>query len=335
METQTVALRVDDASQVGTARRAAVTLAERVGGSESDTGKVALVATELATNLVRHAGGGEMLARPLARPGEAGVEIIALDRGPGMASVEHALRDGYSTAGTNGAGLGAVRRTATRWDVYSAPGAGTAVVARLTFSGTPQSARAAVAGVSVPKAGETACGDAWDWAADGDRWTILVADGLGHGTDAAIAASEAIRVFREHPAAPPTDIMAAAHGALRHTRGAAIGIAAVNPGRRELTFTGVGNIGATTLSSGTSRSLVSLPGIVGHECRKIQEFSYPWTERAVVVLFSDGLQTRWTLERYPALGSRDPALLAAMLYRDFSRGRDDVTVVAGREETPA
>jgi anti-sigma regulatory factor (Ser/Thr protein kinase) len=320
---------------VGAARRAAVTLAGRVGASETEVGKVALVATELATNLVRHAGGGEMLVRPLARPGEAGIEIVVLDRGPGMASVDQALRDGYSTAGTNGTGLGAVRRIATRWDVYSAPGAGTAVVARLYFGGTPRPPGAAVSGVSVPKAGETACGDAWDWAADGDRWTILVADGLGHGTDAAIAATEAIRIFRQHPAAPPTDILAAAHRALRHTRGAAIGIATVNPSRREVTFTGVGNIGAVTLSGHASRSLVSVPGIVGHECRKIQEFVYPWTERTVIVLFSDGLQTRWTLERYPALGARDPALLASMLYRDYSRGRDDVTVVAGREETRA
>ena len=70
---------------------------------------------------------------------------------------------------------------------------------------------------------------------------------------------------------------------------------------------------------------------MGHECRKIQTFSYPWSKGSVLVLYSDGLQTRWTLDRYPALRGRDPALLAAVLYRDFARGRDDVTVVVGRE----
>lgn len=334
METQSLTLKVDDASHVGAARRAAVNLAERLGASEVETGKVALVATELATNLVRHAGGGELLARPLARAGEAGLEIVTLDRGPGISSIDQALRDGYSTAGTTGAGLGAVCRIASRCDVYSTPETGTAVLARLIFAEPLKRGRALVAGVSVAKAGETACGDAWDWAADGDRWMILVADGLGHGTEAAIAASEAVRVFRERPGASPPDIVEAAHGALRHTRGAAMAVAAVRPDRQELTFAGVGNIGGTLLSGETSRSLVSLPGIVGHECRKIQEFSYPWTKQAVIVLFSDGLQTRWTLDRYPALGSRDPALLAAFLYRDYARGRDDVTVVAGREEAP-
>jgi hypothetical protein len=118
---------------------------------------------------------------------------------------------------------------------------------------------------------------------------------------------------------------------MRHTRGAAVAIAEVRPAEGELTFTGVGNIGGTLLDPEATRGLVSHAGIVGHECRKIQTFSYPWSKGSVLVLYSDGLQTRWTLDRYPALRLRDPALLAAVLYRDFARGRDDVTVVAARE----
>ena len=331
MEAQTISLAVQDATQIGAARRAAVTAAGRLGISEEDAGKVALVATELATNLVRHAGGGELLVRPLTRADETGLEILALDRGPGMGNVEQALRDGYSTAGTNGAGLGAVRRLADRCDVFSAPGAGTAVLARVLFAAAA-APRALVAGVSVAKPGETACGDAWCWTSDADGWTMIVADGLGHGADASVAAAEVIRVFLEHHGAAPPDIMAAAHAALRHTRGAAVGITRVNLARRELGFTGIGNVGGAIVAGGAGRTFVSLSGIVGHECRKIQEFLYPWPEQAVVVLHSDGLQTRWTLDRYPAVASRHPALLAALLYRDFSRGRDDVTVVAGREE---
>jgi anti-sigma regulatory factor (Ser/Thr protein kinase) len=335
MEAQSIPLAVQDATQIGAARRAAVTAAERLGISEVDAGKVALVVTELATNMVRHAGGGELLVRPLTEAGEAGLEIMALDRGPGIPNLEQALRDGFSTAGTKGAGLGAVRRLAHRCEVFSPPGVGTAVLARLLFSAPPRPSRAAVAGVCVAKPGETACGDAWCWAEHPDGWTVMVADGLGHGVDASVAAAEAVRVFLQHRGEPPADVMAAAHAAMRHTRGAAIGIARVDLARRELGFTGVGNIGGTLLAGGAARSLLSIPGIVGHESRKIQEFVYPWPEKAVVVLYSDGLQTRWTVDRYPALPARDPALLAAMLYRDFTRGRDDVTDVAGREETAA
>jgi anti-sigma regulatory factor (Ser/Thr protein kinase) len=325
-------LPVHDSSQVGTARRAAVAEAHRLGAAENESGKVALVVTELATNLARHGGGGELLLRSLTDP--AALEILAIDRGPGMASVEQALRDGYSTGGTNGVGLGAVQRVADRCEIFSARGAGTAVLVRLRLTGAGRWGDAMVGGVSVPKPGESVCGDAWTWHADGNGWSILVADGLGHGPDAAAAAVEAVRIFQKHVTAPAADILAAAHAAMRHTRGAAVAIAEVRLARSELTFTGVGNIGGTLLPADGPRSLVSLPGIVGHECRKIQTFTYPWPKGSSLVLYSDGLQSRWSVDRYPGLRTRDPALLAAVVYRDFARGRDDVTVVASREVEP-
>jgi anti-sigma regulatory factor (Ser/Thr protein kinase) len=336
MEAQTFTLPVHDATEIGAARRVAVTAAEPLGISELDAGRVALVATELATNLVRHAGGGELLVRRLTMGHQAGLEIVALDRGPGMTDLDEALRDGYSTGGTKGAGLGAVRRLAHRFAVFSAPGAGTAVLARLFFDESSTPPCPLVAGVSVAKPGETACGDAWCWTADPNGWTVLVADGLGHGPDASTAAAEAVRIFLQRPGASLPDLMADMHAGLRHTRGAALGLARLDRARRELAFVGVGNVGGTILSPGdAARSLVSLPGIAGHECRKIQQFLYPWPEQSAVVLYSDGLQTRWTLDRYPTAAASDPVLLAALLYRDFARGRDDVTVVVGREEAAA
>lgn len=332
MSGPTLVLPVQDASHVGSARRTAVAEAERLGADEERVGKVALVVTELATNLVRHAGGGEILFR-VADPADATVELVALDRGRGMASVEHALVDGYSSGGTRGAGLGAVRRIADQCDIFSAPGAGTAVLVRCRLEPGGPLPFIPVAGLSVPKPGETACGDAWSWTAGPDGWSVLVADGLGHGPGAAVASAEALRIFRQHAHRPPADIVAEAHTALRHTRGAALGIAELRG--TQLTFTGVGNIGGVILSADGTRSLVSHAGIVGHECRKIQTFPYGWSPDSRLVLFSDGLQTRWTLDRYPALRLRDPALLAAVLYRDFARGRDDVTVVGARAVEPA
>ncbi|HET7427148.1 MAG TPA: ATP-binding SpoIIE family protein phosphatase [Gemmatimonadales bacterium] len=319
-----------EASEVGTARRAVVTLAERLGSSEPVSGKVALIVTELATNLVRHGRGGELLVRAMPDPGNW-LEIVAVDRGPGMASVDAALRDGYSTGGSNGTGLGAIRRIADRCDIYSALGGGTVVLTRVALGKSAAPSARVVSGISVAKAGETVCGDAWAWASFPDRWSVLVADGLGHGPSAALASAEAVRMFREHAAADPADVIGFAHDALRHTRGAALGLAEVWPGRGQVTFTGVGNIGGTVITGGVGRNLVSHAGIVGHQCRKVQPFTYPWSKESVLVLYSDGLQTRWTLDKYPALAARDPALLAAVLYRDFSRGTDDITVVAGRE----
>ena len=330
MTTPNLVLPVHDSSQVGTARRAAITEAERLGAADSETGKVALVVTELATNLARHAGGGELLLRSLRAPGTA-LEIVALDRGPGMANVERALRDGYSTGGSNGVGLGAVQRIADRCEIFSVPDAGTAV---LVGSGSPARPRRRTSPSPAcrwPSPVRRCAATRGPGPPAASGWSVMVADGLGHGPDAASAAAEAVRMFQQHAGEPAADILAAAHHAMRHTRGAAVAIAEVRPARDELTFTGIGNIGGILLSATASRSLVSHAGIVGHECRKIQTFTYGWPKGSVMVLHSDGLQTRWTLDRYPALRGRDPALIAAVLYRDFARGRDDVTVVAGRE----
>jgi hypothetical protein len=95
-------------------------------------------------------------------------------------------------------------------------------------------------------------------------------------------------------------------------------------------YAGVGNISAVIVTGEGTRSLVSHNGTVGHQMRKAQEFVYPWTSGALLVVHSDGLATHWKLDQYPGLLRQDPALVAAMLYRDHSRRRDDVSVVACR-----
>jgi anti-sigma regulatory factor (Ser/Thr protein kinase) len=325
------ALPVQDGTAVGSARRAAVALAEASGAPEAVTARVALVATELATNLVRHGGGGTLIVQRSAD--EPGLELVALDRGPGISRLEEALRDGFSTGGTPGTGLGAVTRMADHCEVFSAPGLGTIVLARFAIGrgGRTREGAVTVGGISLPCPGETVCGDAWAARAVGDRVVLMVVDGLGHGSAAAAAANEAVRLFVERVQVPAEQLMAEVHDALRPTRGAAVGIATIHVGSGRLGFVGVGNISGIVQRDGESRSLVSHAGIVGHQCRRIQEFAYPWASGNLLMLYSDGLQTRWQLSRYPGLTERHPTIVAAALYRDHVRGRDDVTVVAARE----
>jgi anti-sigma regulatory factor (Ser/Thr protein kinase) len=326
---QPLALAVPDGSAIGSARRSAVSVAERLGFSEVEAGKVALVVTELATNLVRHAGGGTVIVQGGESAGQ--LELVALDRGPGIANLAEALRDGYSTGGTRGEGLGAVARLADRCDVFSAPGQGTIVLATMGGSPAAGSESIQLGGISLPVAGETRCGDAWAVCRLPDRVAVLVVDGLGHGPAAADAAAEAVRVFHERAGAAPADIVADAHAALRPTRGAALGLAEIRPSAGVLGFVGVGNVSGTILREGASRNVVSHGGIVGHQCRKIQEFTYPWAPGSTLVMYSDGLQSHWQLSRYPGLIQRHPTIVSAALYRDHQRGRDDVTVVTARE----
>lgn len=316
--------RVADASQVGETRRQAALVCRSLGSSEEEAGRAGIVATELAGNLVKHAGGGDVLIH--GRPGPSGaIEFLALDRGPGIQDLGRAFTDGHSTAGTPGTGLGAVRRLSSTFDVYSQAGQGTALFASVAIGGA---GRAVAHGLSVPKPGEEECGDAWcDWSGDGGLH-VVVADGLGHGP---LARDAALTALAAGGAARPSRGLEDAHMASRSTRGCAMALVAIAPASGVLHFAGLGNVAAVLLDpAGRSRSLVSMNGIVGQGLLKPREFEYSFEPGTLLILASDGLGTRWNAERYPGLFHRHPALIAGVLYRDHSRGTDDTTVVALR-----
>lgn len=326
---------VADPSEVAAARRVAIQAAESVHLGTNATARVALIATELATNLVKHARGGSLLVSSVDGSSPS-VMLIAIDKGAGIPSITAAMEDGYSTAGSPGTGLGAIQRAASALDVYSMPQRGSAILCRIDGDDAtpgpvdPRPPRIAVGGLSVPKPGEEESGDAWTAVVGRDVVTIGVADGLGHGPAAAAAAAGVLRVIRERSNLELPELMADAHAAVRSSRGAAVGLARIFPATGRLDFAGVGNIGGTIASDDGTRKTVSLGGIVGHEMRKVQTFSYPWAASSVLVLQSDGIGTSWNLQNYPGLSRREPALIAAVLYRDFCRGNDDATVVVAK-----
>ncbi|MDX2230004.1 MAG: ATP-binding SpoIIE family protein phosphatase [Leptolyngbyaceae cyanobacterium bins.349] len=334
--TQTIALPVEEASQAGGARRTVIGLATQLGLNETERGRVGLVVTELANNLARHARAGLLLVHPLERRGVVGIELLALDQGPGMEHVGECLRDGYSTAGTAGNGMGAIARLSDLFEIYTLPSVGTAILCRLWAAPLPPRTHPIQLGaVALPKLGEEASGDAWSVVRAGDRCRVIVADGLGHGILAAQAANEAVRVFHEQSDRSPKEILEASHRALRSTRGAAVAIAEINLPQQTVRFAGVGNISAMLLpvqhASQPRQNWVSFNGTIGHEVRKIQEYTYDWMTEGVMVMHSDGLSSQWRLDQYPGLLSKHPSLIAGVLYRDFHRDRDDITVVVMRQ----
>jgi anti-sigma regulatory factor (Ser/Thr protein kinase) len=317
-------VRISDPTDVATARRAVAGLGARLGFDETRAGQVAIVVTELAQNVLRHAGSGEMLFRADAGPG-GGVEIMALDKGPGMADVAACLRDGYSTGGTSGNGLGAVKRLAREVLIHSAKGGGTAILVRMGggAGAAPHSAM-----LCVPKAGESVCGDTAALVTRSDGTVrMMLADGLGHGPHAAAASQEAARLFQKHPLATPIAMLGLLHAGLRATRGAALATAFIDPAAKRVTYGGIGNIAGFITDTGGTRRMVSHSGTAGHTAGRMQEFHYPMHARPVVVMFSDGLATSWSPESHPGLFALDPLLIAGVLYRDHARGRDDASVV--------
>jgi len=323
--------RIDESSQVGTARRAAIELARVQQLDEELTGKAGLAATECATNILKHAGHGRILIRPLRCEDIGGIEIIALDKGPGIADVGASLRDGHSTRGTLGGGLGALSRMSERFEVFTQAGKGTAIRVELWARPLPPRPPAIeFGGVCVALEGEPVSGDDWAVHLFRDQITVVVADGLGHGVSAHDASLAATMVLDTRPNDEPQAIIEHAHAALARTRGAAVAVAKLIASAERGSFAGVGNIAARIEGTPGGRHLVSYNGTVGHIMRKVQEFAFPWPKDALLVLHSDGLTTHWSLSAYPGLITRHPALIAAVLYRDYDRGRDDVSVVVIR-----
>jgi len=325
-------VEVSDPTHAGAARRAATRCAELINMEESDCGAVAIAVTEMATNVVKHAKVGRIVCERVVQNGAQGLRVLCLDKGPGILDITTALKDGYSTSQTSGNGLGSVKRLSTHFDIYSRPGLGTCVLAefwpRRKVPALPPSIQVGV--VSVPIHGESVCGDGWAIKPTADSVYLMVVDGLGHGMFAAEAAQEAKRVLVQVQSTSPAEILHDCHDALKKTRGAAAAIAAISQEKRTLSFAGLGNISATLLSRTGRRGIASHNGTVGHQIHNVREFTLPWDESSILIMHSDGLISRWDLENYPGIGTKHASILAAVLYRDFDRQRDDVTVLVAK-----
>jgi len=325
----TQVLPIEDTSHVGHARRTVQKLAEQAGFDETDGGRVALVVTELASNILKHARSGELHVRLL--PGEVqGVELIAIDRGNGF-DVQACMADGFSTRGTQGIGLGSVLRQAQVFDVHS-DARGSALLARFF----PRNSRVRDLRMGITQHSlhnDPACGDVWEVAVKGRQVSILMIDGLGHGPEAQEAGMAGARAFIRNPFADPGALLEDLHFDMRGSRGGAAALARFDGNTGTLRFTGIGNIGATLIGDDKPRGIPSHPGIVGLQYRKIAPIDYGDCTGQLLIMFSDGLQSRWNLRDYPGLMYRHPAIIAAVLHRDFCRGRDDVTVLVMALET--
>ena len=324
-------IAVSEPSQVGEARRAASRLATDHDLDETAVGRVAIIVTELGNNLWRHAAKGRLLVGCRRTAEGCQLEVIAIDSGPGM-DIARCLRDGYSSGGTPGTGLGAVQRLSTDFSAFSMPGRGSVILSRTwvpsaAAPGAPRArARFAHAGICLAAPGEVVSGDAWDIRIDDGKATVIVADGLGHGPVAAEAAAEALKVFATATGSPSA-ILERAHPLMRSTRGAAVSVAELDVNANAITYAGAGNISGRMISGIEDRSLMSQHGTLGVQIRKLQDVRYDWPEHSLVVLHSDGLVTRWSLKDVGGLFQCDPAVIAGWLLRDHTRGHDDVTVV--------
>ena len=321
---------------VGAARRRIANLGAGAGVTAPLLAQAELAVTELADNLLRHADpGGHVLARPLALRDGCGLEVLSVDRGPGISDLAAAL-DGRVTAPAGlGCGLAGVRRMAGEFDVYTCE-SGTVVMARFLPDGASRHLPR-WSGVSVAYDGTEECGDAWAIFDEDGRTTALVVDGLGHGAGAAEAARVAVATFADRHDDDLESMAQRMHVAMRITRGGAAALCRLDPSHQRAEFLGVGNVAGRLVAAGGSQAMVSLNGTLGTELAapRIRRLDYTLDDGAALVMSSDGVRDGFDVDAHPGLFDHDPLVVAAMIHGRCNRGTDDATVVVVRPRAGA
>jgi anti-sigma regulatory factor (Ser/Thr protein kinase) len=326
-----VFLPIDDVSRIAEARRIAVSVAEREGLPPGAQSNVAIVASEIGSNLVKHAKRGEMHISALSSRGEPGVEILSIDRGPGMSNLAMSLGDGHSTTGTSGTGLGAVQRLSDVFDITSQRGKGTVLVSQIAARKiSPPQPGFRIGLASRPVAGEVVSGDAWAVRLAEDHAILMVSDGLGHGILAEDASHAAVGAFEKSSETSAVGLLQVIHRALHGTRGAAVAVARIEFREACVKFAGLGNIAGSVVGRTKTQSMVSHNGTAGFQATHFREFVYPWEADNVIVMHSDGLSSSWNAASFPGLSSHHPTVIGGLLYRESARDRDDACILVGK-----
>ncbi|WP_114779465.1 ATP-binding protein [Botryobacter ruber] len=328
-----------DKSFANIIKRDITRLAESEGFSPADVGKINIIVSEMVSNLLKHTPqGGELLVKPIENHG---LEIICLDSGPGMSDPVRMLQDGTSSVGTAGEGLGAIKRQSNEFDLFSCPGCGTVILSRVYKAqkeASPARSRFQVSSLMVPKPNEQICGDGFGLVEKGNDCYLIVLDGLGHGVNAHDASRQAVELFEKRFYNDPVLSLRQIHEAIRRTRGAVGTIVHLSASRKKAVYCGVGNIAGRIfmldgafISNSSSRTVISYNGILGHNIpATFSAQQADWNNASLLILHSDGIKSRWDLSRYPNLHRHDTSVIAAILYRDFSRQTDDILVVVAR-----
>lgn len=299
----------------------------------SRTGEIDIVVSELTSNVIKHAKTGELLYKLSVIDEQPVFEIICIDNGPGMKSVQHSIKDGYSSTNTLGQGLGAITRLSNLAQFYSIDGWGTVGYARIYAD--PEYREEKVSPVirclNVAKPGEIVSGDGGLIRRYKDRTLLMLGDGLGHGHGAHEAVTTAIKVFQASDSAEPTELIREMHNGVKRTRGLVATVAVLDHRQKKWYICGIGNI-HTRLQRGLEyKTYICNNGIVGLNIpTRLESASYDMEKLQYLILCSDGIRTKWDLLQYPGILKYDPIILAAVLYKDQARRTDDMTILTVR-----
>jgi anti-sigma regulatory factor (Ser/Thr protein kinase) len=325
-----VAFKAEDRSYFAILKKQIHNLAAGAGFDEGRIGELDIVVAEVVSNLVKHAGGGQVLVKLVEEDKIQGIEIISIDNGPGMTDVSRMVADGVSTKNTLGQGLGAMKRLSDVFQVYSQKDWGTVIIIRIfkeeraLFRKAPKEE---VQSVVIPKPGEIECGDGFFYTANNEYVKIFLGDGLGHGPEAAKAVTGAGTAFLACDENEPTEIIRFINNEVKKTRGLVGTIAVFDVGSRKWRICGVGNISTKIMSPANAKNFMSYNGIIGLNVpRTLSSQEIPYEKGQHIIMCSDGIKSKWDTIKYAAIHRYDASILAASLFKDYARLTDDMSV---------
>ena len=323
--------RADDRSYFAILKKEIHALAVAAGFSEHKVGEIDIIVAEMASNLVKHAGGGQILVKLVEEHNLQGIEIISIDNGQGMADITRMVADGVSTKNTLGHGLGAMKRLADVFQVFSQKGWGTVIVARIFQEELPHFKKmpaAEIRTIVLPKPGEEKSGEGYEIFISKESISIFLGDGLGHGAEAAAAVERARVAFKACEENDPVEIIRFIDTNVRKTRGLVGTVVVFDLKQKIWKLCGVGNIGTKILGNSFSKNYMAYNGIIGLNLpRTLNTQEWPYEKGQCLIMCSDGLKSRWDTTKYPGILRYDLSVLSAALWKDFARNTDDMSVL--------
>lgn len=327
---QQIAFDLKDRSSITLVKKEASRLAQKMTLSAKQLAELDIIISEISTNLLKHAGGGEIILRGIVDGDTRAVEVLSIDSGPGMSDPARMIEDGVSTTGTLGQGLGAIKRLSDQFQIYSVPGWGTILMVRV-FKQNPSKVnpfRYGIYPIVLPKPGEQYCGDLFSWKANAYFLKVMLADGLGHGILAQQASEKAAEAFQKSLSNTPHQILTDMHHQVKSTRGLVATVGVYDLTAKTWQFCGIGNISTRLHDAISSKSYLPYNGIVGVNIPRHLESQTVKSEAGRhLVLCSDGVSSRWDASKHIGAFRCDQSILAAVIYKDFARHSDDTSVV--------
>ncbi len=322
---------ISSPAEVIAIRRISKEIAKDIGFDVRAQEEIVLVVSELASNIIKYANRGILTLTPVSLAEQNGLMIEATDSGPGF-NENTALKDGFSSSGTLGCGLGAVNRMMDEFDIHTNENnqLGTRIVCKRWLrkkSSVNGRCPFDIGIVSRPKPGEDVNGDSFVIKQGNGQSLVAVIDGVGHGRLAHQAAQAARHYIENHSELPFLDIFRGVDRACRSSRGVVMALASFDWDSMKLTFASVGNIEVKVLGAQEKFKFIVRRGIVGKNAPNPVITENDWRMDYALALHSDGLSTHWNWKDFSHHSDRSAQFIAEYMHRALEKDSDDTTLI--------